>query len=528
MNKVLQSWQAVYKKHRAGSILLSKSIVVLLMTCMGYGYAQFVRAWFPFDSSYLTLFCLIVALEAIYTHAKTADLDGREKAIFRASELLTIFILFKIFLLFQEGPGAILAEVAQWQIDFFTYFFTGPFIAGLIIFAPAWLISTSLAQEIDDLHEREQDSSWDELGLVQNALHYIRGRITGYVFGIGALVLFFAVGARLNFRAYLPILQGRYNPAVPIANVLIYFVLALVLLSQTQFALLRTRWLWKKTPVAPQLGRRWAMYGIVFFGALAVLVFFLPTEYSMGFFETLTYALGLFGEVFKILFGLVMLPLTLCLSLFNFQNNQNDTGQPASPPLLPTPAPAQSPDQLWQFIQSLLFWGILVAIVIFALSQYFKSNKALWTRLLHVPVLKWGVKALQWIWDWLKSANRSISTVISAGLRRLRPTSPAMRSAIRRIRNPGGLTAREQVIQLYLTLIEIARDNGLGRSDAQTPYQYSQNLILTNPDVTPEVLDVTDAFVEARYSQHTIEPAKVPTLRSEWERIRDHFRKKAA
>jgi hypothetical protein len=435
--------------------------------------------------------------------------------------------LFKIFLLIRGGPAAILTEVQSWQIDFFNNFFTGPFLAGILIFTPAWLITTLLAGEIINLHDREQDSSWDELGLVQNALHYIRGRIAGYVFGIGALVLFFAVGARLNFREYIPtFLQGRYNPAVPIANVLIYFVLALVLLSQTQFALLRTRWLWKKTPVAPQLGRKWALYGVIFFGALAVLTFFLPTNYSMGFFDTLTYALSLLAYVFKFIMFLILLPLTLCLQIFKVSNSL-DSSVPAAPPAqIPNVVPGAGPNPFWQFLQALLFWGLLVAIVIFALSQYFRTNKALWSRLARLPVLRWGVKAFRWVWDWLKGANRVITTVVTAGLRRLRPPSSAMRSAERRIRNPGGLTAREQVIQLYLTLLELAQDNGQGRSETQTPYQYSQNLITTNPDVTPEVLDVTDAFVEARYSQHAIEPAKVPPLRSEWERIRDYFRKK--
>jgi hypothetical protein len=526
MNGIKQSIQSVYKSHRAVSILLSKTIVVLLMTCMGFGYAQFVHAWFSSDSSYLTVFCLVVSAEAAYTHSKAAHMEGQEKLIFRASELLTLFILFKIFLLIRGGSATIITEIASWQVDFLANFFNGPLIAGLLIFAPSWLITTLLAQEIDALHDREQDSSWDELGLVQNALHYIRGRITGYVFGIGAFVLFLAVGSRLNLRSYLPVFQGRSNLAIPIANVLIYFVLALVLLSLTQFALLRTRWLWKKTPVAPHLARRWAIYGIGFFSALAILVFFLPTDYSMGFFETIAYAIGLLGYVFRFVIFLIMLPLTLCLQIFKVQNSL-DTSAPEPPPgQMPQAAPGAGPDPFWQFVQAALFWVSLVAVVIFALSQYFRANSVLWNRLAKLPVLKWGIKAWSWIWSWLKGANKAITSVVAAGLRRLRPPSSILRSAQRRIRNPGGLTAREQVIQLYLTLIEIARDNGQGRSETQTPYQYSQNLITTNPDVTPEVLDVTDAFVEARYSRHAIEPAIVPTLRTEWERIRDHFRRK--
>ena len=526
MNPLRHSLDAVYSRHRGVSILFSKTIVVLLMTCLGYGYAQFIGAWFPFNASFLTYFSLLIAWEAMYTHAKITTLEGRDKILFRASEVLTLIILYKVFLLIISGPAQAFQELTTWQVDFMASFMNGPFIAGLLLFIPVWLVTTALAGTIDELHDREQDSSWDELGKIQNALHYIRGRIAQYVFGIGALVLVFAVGARLNLREYIPVLQNKYNPSIPIANVLIYFVLVLALLSQSQFALLRTRWLWNKTPVTPLLGRKWMLYALGFFSALALLVFILPTEYSMGFFETLTYGLNLLNVVFRFVLFVLMLPLTICLQIFHFQNGQNSGADTPSAAQLPQPPPSAGPDSFWQFIQAALFWGILAGIVIFALSQYFKANASLWARITRLPVLKWFVQGLNGLWQWLTGAKNVITSVVSAGLRRLRPPSAAVRAIQHRMRNPGGLTTREQVIQLYLALLELAQEQGRGREESQTPYQYSRHLIANDPEVSPDVLDVTDAFVEARYTRHPIEPARVAPLRTQWERISTYFRKK--
>jgi hypothetical protein len=312
---------------------------------------------------------------------------------------------------------------------------------------------------------------------------------------------------------------------VPVVNVLLYFFLALVLLSQTQFALLRTRWLWSKTPVARHLARNWLIYGLSFFAILAVLSFVLPTTYSLGFFETFAYLLNILGLVFRFLVSLALLPLTLCARLFGSPDAPPIEQPPAAEPPPPPPATADGTSLLWQFIQSLLFWGALVAVVVFALSHYFRANAYFFRRLARLPFLAWLVGIARGIWSWLVGANRTVARMITTGLQRLRPPSVAsIRQSLLRARR-GALNPREQVMEIYLTLIDLGHKIGPGRRQAETPYQYSRDYIGAHPQVTTEVLDLTDAFNEARYSEHPIPPESIPTLREEWKRIRDQAEK---
>lgn len=518
-----QTLESAFKSQREKSVTISNVAVVLAMTCLSYGYTQFMGRM-GLQTAYLTLFCLVISAEAIYTHYHAKEMEERERMIFRAAEILTLLILFKVFLIFHNGLDGLTAEILGWQEDFFAYFFTGEYLAGLIVFITVWCFSTILANDIETLHDYEQDSSWDELGRVQNTLHLYRQRIAANLFVLGGFVVFFAIGARLNFREYIPFMQGRFNPDVPITNVLFYFVLVMVLLSQSQFALLRTRWLWNKTPIAPRLPRNWLVYGGIFFGALALIAFFLPTNYSLGFFDTLMYTINIFMLVMRFLISLILFPLSICASLFKSSNPETSAIKPPSIPEMPPAQVDSAANPLWQFIQSLLFWGMLIAVVVFALSQYVRTNKALWTALSNIHFPPFLKATLQFLIYWFRGANKAIATVISTGLKRLRPPSETIRSLERRLRQPGGLTPREQVLQLYLSLLELGSQEGPSRQEGETPYHYSQTLIASRPDIAPDLLDITDAFVEARYSRHPIEAERVPLLKTAWNRIRDHFR----
>jgi hypothetical protein len=530
MNTLKRVWRPVYQAHRGASIIICKVIIAAMMGCVGFGFAQFVsrlarEAGVAFYPGYLTLFAISISAEAMYTHRRAADLDGRDKLIFRAAEGLTLIIVFKFYTLLRVGFTAMLGEISRWQTDFAGSFFSAEFISGGLILVLVWVLSTNLANEIDDLHDREQDATWDELGIVQNALHLFRNRIMGYAFGLGALVLFFAVGSRLNVRAFVPLLSGRFDPSVPILNVLIYFVLTLVLLSQTQFALLRTRWLWSKTPVAQQLARNWLLYGTIFFIALAILSFVLPTSYSLGFFDTLRYLMNVVGEIFRFIIMLILLPFTLCAKLFNVSDAPQEAAAPAATPPPPPVVADSAPSALWQFIQSLLFWGTLLAVVIFALSQYIKANAFLLRRFARLPFLKWIATIARGLWSWIVGANRTVTALIGAGIRRLRPSSETVRRLENILRRPAGRTPREQVIEIYLTLVELGHKHGPSRRNSETPYQYSRDVISVHPDVSNEVMDLTEAFNEARYSDHPVQTDTVSSLRAKWDRIRTDLEK---
>jgi hypothetical protein len=172
-----------------------------------------------------------------------------------------------------------------------------------------------------------------------------------------------------------------------------------------------------------------------------------------------------------------------------------------------------------------VFWGGIIGVTIFALTQYIKANAFLFKRIAQMPVLKWVLDAFRSLWSWLVGANRTVVALIGAGLRRLRPPSSPIQRLNRLLRRPGGLTPREQVIEIYLTLVELGQEIGPARGSAETPYQYGRDMIGAHPLVTNEILDLTDAFNEARYSDHTIQVELIQSLREKWALIHRQLEK---
>ena len=63
---------------------------------------------------------------------------------------------------------------------------------------------------------------------------------------------------------------------------------------------------------------------------------------------------------------------------------------------------------------------------------------------------------------------------------------------------------RDRVRYYYLSTIERATGLGIPRGRTQTPYEYQAVLAGRLPDAEPMMSELTEAFVEARYSSHTI------------------------
>ena len=78
----------------------------------------------------------------------------------------------------------------------------------------------------------------------------------------------------------------------------------------------------------------------------------------------------------------------------------------------------------------------------------------------------------------------------------------------------------------YHALLRRGNDTGLARIDSQTPEEYAKSLEKSLPTVEKEIGSLTDAFSEARYSQHAIQDDDVRQVKNYWEQIRRVFRGK--
>jgi len=508
---------------QAVSTLIGGIIVSLMMMTLAAGVVQFGARLFPeWQGRYLVWVSLVVSLEAMYSRKQAVQMEGRDKILFRASEWVAISVAIKILLYLVHGPAQLLEDLSGWQENFIENFFTPEYVLVLFLSLGVWLASSTYVGEMEELFEREKDAEWDEIGKLQNALKEIRGRISAKVFVIGTIVVILAVGSRIDASAIFRA-QGVVPPGYqsPVANVLIYFILALVLLSLTQFTLLRSRWLSQRVPVSPALAGNWLKSGLMFFIILAVIVFFLPTDYTLGLLDTLRYLLDLLVKAATFLVFLITFPLTLCLSLFRL--SESNQGKSPPPPTFSPPPPVEpgQPAAWLEAARSLAFWAIFLGIIIFAVRYYLIRNTALLSAIRKFPVINWLAGFFSSAWGWLKGANRQIGTIVREGIKRLRPKAVRLPGqAIRRLFNPTRLSPREKILFYYLSLIQISSERGLSRQPSQTPYQYESKLKSEVPEIDQDLHELTDRFVEARYSLHTVEEDSASQTASLWDRIK--------
>ncbi len=524
MNKTSYDLLTNVRNSLGHNILIGKVMVVIMMMIIAIGVVllgeRIVPGW---RGGYLVWASLVIAIEAMVTRDHARELEGRERIIFHLSEWVAIAVALKMFIYLIRGPAQLLQDLPLWQANFLENFFNGEYILALFIAGLVWVNSLGYASDLESLYERDMDTRWDELGKLQNALHDVRQRISTRIFIIGSLVVLMAALSRVDattlFRSIGKPPPGYYAPVV---NVLAYFIIALILLSQTQFALLRIRWLWQKMPISPNLAKNWLRYSLFFFLFLAILVFFLPTEYSIGLFDVLRYAVNLLLRAASILMMLIALPFTLCLSLFKLSGTQGapQPEQPSMPLLIG--GPSQPPIAWLEFLRSLAFWIIFLAVIFFALRFYLSQNAVLWKAITGFPLFRWVNKAWDGFWKWLRGANRQLAALVQTGIQRMRAqrmASPAQ--TIRRMFNFNRLNPREKIIFFYLNLVAMGGQQGLERKPSQTPYQYEDRLREAIPEVDQELHGLTGTFIEARYSRHPVEQPNAEQASSLWARIKE-------
>lgn len=520
----------VYLNAQNQSTIFGYVMIVLMMLSLSTAFALAGARILPgWNGLYLVIIGVLLAMEGIYARKLTTEFEFRQRIFFLLSEWVAFAVILKILLYLLNDPSQLLADLPRWQENFLETFFTGEYVFSLLVMLLVWLLSRSYAGELEDLYNHEIDVIWDDLGKVQNTLSGIRARITARVFIVGTGIVILSVFSRIELNTNILSSLTGVAYTIPVINVLFYFFLALLVLSQTQFALLRTRWLWQRLTISSQIAANWIRYGLLAFLILTVIVFFLPTNYSLGLLETLRIGLGYVMQLFSFLIFIFTLPFTLCLSLlslFGREQPQQRPEQPQSVTQFPPGGGAGDPIAWLEFLRSLLFWGLFLAIIFFALRYYLSQNTALWNAITGFPLLRFARRVLSGMWRWLRGANRQIAEIVQEGIKRIRARriGNPIQSA-RRIFNLARMSPRERIIYFYLSVVQLGAEQGIERRPSQTPYDYENRLVREIPEIHPELHGLTETFLEARYSNHPVEQNKSEQASSLWERIKAILRR---
>ncbi|MGE5225031.1 MAG: DUF4129 domain-containing protein [Omnitrophica WOR_2 bacterium] len=511
--------------------LVNHFIVALLMVCLSITLLMLARRIAPpgWNGSYLPFLEIIISIEAMYTWRRSrrwADVNV-SGFVYWAIEWIVILIVIKLFLYTWNGFGQFLTDLALWQKDFFAYFFNTEMVFATLSSILVWVLSGLYAADLVQLEGDEVFYRLDDLEGFRSDRGKVRQSMVTRFFVTGFVMVLITAFIHFDFKA----LRSMPNiPGSALANILAYFLLGLVLLSQTRFAMLRANWAMDHIPVAANISRRWIFFSLFFLVMAAIVAFVLPTRYSLGLLSTLNYIFSLISAVIYIIGLIIIFPILsfigYLLSLIFGKSPINPPANPAAPPSITPPAtnPITSQVPWWEFVKSFLFWAFLLGLVSYALYQYISQNKELLSRLRRFTLFSWIWEIFQGIGRWLAGVNQQVSQGIQNRIQAFRDRRSALARMAPGFINLRRLSPRQRVMFFYLALIRRGGESGIPRALSQTPLEYEQSLKANLPEAQEDVGSMTEAFVEARYSRHEINDERASTVRQYWDRVRRALR----
>lgn len=520
-------------------VLAGHLILSLMLVCATVSVVQLGQLFFSgFKGAYLVVLSFLVSIEAFISRRflKGSSVFDPEWLIFRGTELVVILLSVKLAYYAQYGLDLLLMDVPRWVQDFLDTFITLEYGFGCLVIALVWVLSNGFAEDLARLYVEVRILRQEAESGIYEERQQIREHLVGALLTIGlGMILLTALlrSDRVMNWADLPVLR------LGVTNLLLYFLLFLVFLSLSQFSLMRAHWLRDHLSVGEQIPRRWLLYSFALILGLTLIARLLPTGYSIGFLTTLNYLISLAIVLTYDLILLVITPFLLLLywllSLFS-RSAQERLPMPFPPTLPQSPAVQQAETLPWlELLKSFLFWMVLLGVVGFSLYYYIRERQDLLAAVRRLPIYTALGRFWRWLSSWFTGVRHGVGAAFVARWERLR----LARQAVSFPRRSGYLSLRrlsphQRVMFYYLALVRRGGEAGLARQPSQTPYQYarrlSQNLaaLLSEPQAASQaeedIADLTQSFVQARYSLHPITPQQVGLVQGCWERLRRLFR----
>jgi hypothetical protein len=537
----------VFQKIERWTTVVSHALVGLMMVCLTISFAQFLGRFLPLSGS-LPLWGGMIAGEAFLSYRVTRLKSpfSTEWLLARGAEWVVLLAAIKLALELQHGTGTLLRDLPNWEQNFGPAFFNGEYMSVLFVLFTIWVLSTFFTSDLAELEGVEL--SWHTILIDKEQIAHVQAtaalygmrvddetlpsnrrdihnRLLSRTLTVGVVMV---IIAGLLRQDRVTLWQGQPIAQASVINVVLYFILGLGLFSQTNFMALRAAWGYEHAKIHRQLSSRWVFYSLVFVLGLGALAFILPTQYSLGFLDTLMYFLGFLRRIVEIIIGIIMLPLLLLFRLLALiLGRSTEKAEPienksTTPIETPTPnIPVYTNLPWWDVFKSLLFWGFFIAILGFAVYQYLKQNQALLVFLRSQPAWQWFIQAWQKLRGQFRAVRSGMKTAVQAGWKKLRSFRITPLSTTEwRFMNPYRLTPRQRMIFFYLALIRRGKEAGLPRHPSQTPYEYARFVEPDLSEQTEAVTDMTEGFLNARYSHHEVTPEQANRMKQAWDRVR--------
>jgi hypothetical protein len=258
----------------AGQLILS-----VMLACMVVSAVQIGKlALEDFNGAYLVALGFIVSLEVFLSRyiLKGSSIFDPEWLLFRGTELVVILLAVKLAYYAQYGLDQLLADAPSWSQNFLYTFATPEYGFGCLVIIFVWVLSSPLAEDLDLLYVDERILRQEAESGIYEEREQIREHLVGLLLGIGLIMIVLAALLRSSqVMSWVELAVMRTG----VANLLVYFLMFLVLLSLTQFSLVRAAWMRERLAIGGLIARRWLLYSFLLILSLTVVARLLPTGY---------------------------------------------------------------------------------------------------------------------------------------------------------------------------------------------------------------------------------------------------------
>ncbi len=514
--------------------ILRPALIAIAAVCLVLAMVAFIRRIMPsLPPVYTTLLALMGALASITGSITTTWLSqpgqrSKRSAGYRFAEMVLILgtTRIAIWLTTDSFPG-----LEQFLLKPVDSFLDGYFIVGAIVVLLAWIMSTAMTEDLlamalqpDDLYMvRGVGDRWQDTArpVYTDRPAILRRFVARWVIG-GIFLVVFAAGSRYDLPesgGFLGVVRQNIDPTV-ISAIIVYFLAGLVLISQGQLALMRSRWLLQKVPSAPAVLQNWPVFALIVIVLIGVVAALLPLGGTFYLAQILS---AILAGIYFFLFGVFRFFLTLFMMLMSWLSGEPVEEPPPAQPPMPTPDMAPPPEAaaaiLPPWTGGLLFWTFAAILLGYAAYIYFsgKGTNFAWARRI------WAMLRLRWMLlfgayqQWQHARLRAQAA---------RAAEEALRGAGRglpawlRLR---GLDPDRQVRYYYLALLHRAEEAGVARREAETPLHYAPRLaeqLEADDDNRTAITDLTEAFVQVRYAGDHVAPDRLTRIKQVWRQLK--------
>ena len=168
-----------------------------------------------------------------------------------------------------------------------------------------------------------------------------------------------------------------------------------------------------------------------------------------------------------------------------------------------------------EVLRTAVFWAATIAMVGYVVWSYLRDHPEILDALKRLRILV-ALRAL------VAHLRRRVAAAVDA-IRQLSIGDAAEQPGDGRVfRSPRlkGRSPRERILYYYHSTLRRASSLGIPRLRDQTPHEYCSVLGPRLPESRPDLAELTEAFLEARYSCHSLDRDNEKQARERWQAVK--------